>query len=526
MKRALLLLVPTAFLLLFLFFPLVSILDLGLRPEGRLDLSGFARVLLDSDLRHVIWFTFAQAAASTALTLLLGIPAAYVLARFRFRGRGAVRGLTIAPFALPTVVVGTSFLALLGDGSLGALLAAHVFFNISVVILIVGGAILHLDPGLEDAAAVLGAGRLRSLLLVTVPAVRSSILTAATIVFLFTFTSFGVVLLLGGPGRATIEVEIWRQTSQLLNLPVAAVLALVQLLAVAVVLWIAAWAEVRAPRRRTVAADRAERPPYHNGERIALVLTLVILGLLILTPLLALAGQAVWGPAGPTLDRFVRLGSFRAGGVLAVPPLNAIANSLIFAVAATTIALALGGATSAALASSGTASGAKTFFSLPLGVSAVILGFGMIVAFDAPPLDLRGSVPLLVAAQALVALPFVVRILTPALREADRGPREAALVLGATPWKVQLEIVLPIMWRSVLTAAVLAFAVSLGEFGATVFLVRADLPTMPVMIARLLGQPGSTSIAHAAAMATILALVTVGAGALIERLRPFGTGRL
>src|SRR5690606_38236032 len=162
--------------------------------------------------------------------------------------RAAVRAAVTVPFVLPTVVVGSAFLAVLGprspinglltgvfgDGaptldlrrSVTAILIAHVLFNYAVVVRTVGGLVSQLDPRLEEAARTLGASRWQVLREVSWPLVRPAVASAATIVFLFTFTSFGVVLILGGVARATIEVEIYRATVQLLDLPLASVLAL------------------------------------------------------------------------------------------------------------------------------------------------------------------------------------------------------------------------------------------------------------------------------------------------------------
>ena len=120
-----------------------------------------------------------------------------------------------------------------------------MFFNYAVVVRTVGGLWSHLDPRPEEAAQMLGASRWRTFLGVTLPALRPAIVAAGSIVFLFCFTSFGVILVLGGPRYATLETEIYRQTSQLLNLPVAAALAVVQLAAVLAALSIGGWARGR-----------------------------------------------------------------------------------------------------------------------------------------------------------------------------------------------------------------------------------------------------------------------------------------
>ena len=198
---------PLAFLGVFFVYPVVSILALGLAPGGNLDIGAALAVLGQPFVLDVVWFTLWQAALSTLLTVLIALPGAYVFARFDFPGRRLISALAIVPFVLPTVVVAAAFLALLGsrspfgirlDHSIFAIIAAHVFYNYAVVLRVVGGVWAQIDPRLEDAARVLGASRWQAFRRVTLPLLRPAIASAASVVFLFTFTSFGVILLLGG----------------------------------------------------------------------------------------------------------------------------------------------------------------------------------------------------------------------------------------------------------------------------------------------------------------------------------------
>ena len=524
LARAALLLAPAIFLGLFFAYPLASILDAGLRPAGRLDVSAVVDVLSDTGLRGVIWFTLWQATVSTAITLAVGLPAAYALSRFAFRGRALLRALVLVPFVLPTVVVAMAFAG--WRGSLWALFAAHVFFNVAVIVRVVGSFWSNVDPELEDAAEGLGAHGIRRFTAVLLPLARPSIVGAAMLVFLFTFTSFGVVLLLGGPGRATIEVEIFRRTSQLLDLPVAAALSLVQLAFVSALLVGESLLASRIPLRRQLLAAGVARPPRTRGERAFVATTAVGLAALVLGPPARLAWRSLVGPGGLTLSRYVELGSVRKGSLLPVSPLEAVANSLRFAAGAAAIAILVGGIAAFAVAGVRRSSGLWTLVGLPLGVSAVTVGFGYVVAFDATPLDLRGSSWVVPLAQAVVAIPFVVRIVAPVLGSIGSELAEAAAGLGASPSRVLRDVTLPIASRALLGAAVFAFVVSLGEFGATAFLARADTPTMPIAIFRLLGQPGSASLGQAEAMSVLLMLVTAAAALAIDRIRVGAFGRM
>jgi thiamine transport system permease protein len=523
--RALILVVPLAFLGIFFVYPLLTILGRGLWPGGVLDLSPLTEAIGDPRVRDIAWFTVWQAALSTVLTLIVGLPGAYVLARFRLRGSSMVRALIVVPFVLPTIVVASAFLALGIGPSLGAILLAHVFFNYAVVVRTVGGLWAHLDPREEDAARMLGASRLRVLRSVTLPALRPAIAAAAAIVFLFTFTSFGVVLVLGGPTRSTLETEIYRQTAQLLDLRTAAALSIIQLVAVLVLLVVTERLQGRRHvALRLQAAPHTARVPRGPAERIFVVANLLVALALLGAPIAVLVARAFDTPTGVGLDHFRALGSLHATSVLFVPPEQAIWNSLSYAAVAAALALVVGGLAAFAIVGTRRAGAVDAALTLPLGVSAVTIGFGFLIALDEPPLDLRTEWILVPIAQALVAVPFVVRLTTPVLRSIDPHLRQAAAVLGAPPRRVWREVDLPIAARALTLSAGFAFAIALGEFGATVFLARPDRPTLPVVIYRLLGQPGAASFGAAMAASTVLLVLTAAAVLAVDHARVGAVG--
>ncbi|MFG2318834.1 MULTISPECIES: ABC transporter permease [Streptomyces] len=529
--------VPVAFFAVFFAYPVAAIVARGLEVDGVWRFGRIGDVLAQSDVRHVLWFTTWQALASTALTLLVALPGAYVFARFDFPGKQVLRAVVTVPFVLPTVVVGTAFLALVGRGGLldelwglrldttvWAILLAHVFFNYAVVVRTVGGLWAQLDPRQEEAARMLGASRLRAWRQVTLPALAPAVAAAALMVFLFTFTSFGVVQILGGPTFSTLEVEIYRQTSQVFDLSTAAVLTLIQFAAVAAVLAVHAWTvRRRESALRLVDAATTARRPRGAGQWALFAGVLGTVAVLLVLPLAVLVQRSL-GASG--------FGYYRAltredGGAFLVPPIEAIGNSLQYAVAATAIAVVIGALAATALTRRDAGRFVRGFdalLMLPLGVSAVTVGFGFLIALDEPPLDLRSSWILVPLAQALVGVPFVVRTMLPVLRAVDGRLREAAAVLGASPWRVWREVDLPMVRRALLVAAGFAFAVSLGEFGATVFIARPDNPTLPVAVARLLGRPGDMNYGQAMALSTILMLVCAVALVVLERLRTDRSG--
>lgn len=533
--------VPFGFFAVFFGYPVAAIVARGLFEDGRWHPARAMEVLAAPDTASVVWFTLWQAVASTVLTLAVALPGAYVFARFEFPGKQLLRAVVTVPFVLPTVVVGSAFLGLLGRGGLlddlwgvrldsgvWAILLAHVFFNYAVVVRTVGGLWSQLDPRQEEAARVLGAGRFAAWRRVTLPALAPAVAAAALMVFLFTFTSFGVVQILGGARYATLEVEIYRQTAQFLDLPTAAVLTVLQFAAVLALLAVHAWTvRRRESALRLVGAAGAARRPRGRWQWALLWSQLAVIAVLLVLPLAVLVERSLAGPDGYGLAFYRALRSPPdATSTFVVTPFTAVGNSLAYAAVATAIALVVGGSAAAALARRGGGffRGFDALLMLPLGTSAVTVGFGFLIALDEPPLDLRSSWILVPLAQALVGVPFVVRTMLPVLRAVDERLREAAAVLGASPLRAWREVDLPLVRRALLVAAGFAFAVSLGEFGATVFIARADAPTLPVAVERLLGRAGELNYGQAMALSTVLMVVCAVTLLALERLRTDRSG--
>jgi thiamine transport system permease protein len=534
-RRSLLVVVPLLFLGAMFVLPVGAVVVTGLRVDGSWDLAGAWSELREGGVLSTAWFTVWQAALSSILTLAVALPGAYVLARFRFPGRRLLMSAVLIPFVLPTVVVGTAFLSLIGpEGALGvdlsgtvwAILVAHVFFNYAVVVRTVGGMLGRLDPRLEQASRVLGASPWRAFREVTWPLVRPAVVSSALVVFLFTFTSFGVVKVLGAGKAQTLETEIYTQTADYLNLRAAAVLALVQLLAVVAVLLVVSRAQRRAgdaqalvPESQVLRRPRTSRERWFVGSTV--LTTVVLLGV----PLAVLVQRSL-SVGGSWSLRYYRALGEDTGSTFYVPPIEAIANSLRYAVLAALIALVVGVCAAIPLARKGRGRWVRSFDAmllLPLGTSAVTVGFGILVLLSsdvtAPIGWIRDSPWLVPFVQALVAVPFVVRIAVPVLEAVDEQLREAAAVLGARPLRVWREVDLPAVWPGLAVAAGFAFAISLGEFGATVFLVRPDAPTLPVAVYRFLGRPGDLMVGQAMAMSVVLMLVTVVTVVLVDRVR-------
>lgn len=546
--QSLVLLVPLAFLALFYFLPFGAILTYAFFPNGAFEFSGAREIFTDPYYVRVLGFTIWQAALSTVLTVLAALPAAYIFARYQFRGQTLVRALTTLPFLMPTIVVAPAFVALFGPrgavntflmntfdlktaplqllDTIWIILLAHVFYNYAIVFRIVSDFWSKLDPQLTSAARVLGASRWRAFREITLPLLLPAILAAALLVFIFDFTSFGVILILGGARLATLEVEIYRSAANLFDLNLAAALSLLQIFFTLALILVYTKLQTRlaAPVRLSPQAI-TRRALKTWGEKTFVALNILAMLVFLLAPLVVLVLESLQAPQGFGFGNYTALGVNLRGSATFIAPAEAIRNSLVFASLTVAFAVALGLLAAYAIVRTRRGSGSlDALFLLPLATSAVTLGFGYIVAFSHPPFDFRAAVWLIPVAHTLIALPLVIRAVLPLLREIKPSVQEAAALLGASPARVFAEIDLPIVTRAVLIGAVFAFTISLGEFGATTLLARPEWTTMPLAIYRLLGTPGLNNYGQALALSAILMLVSAVAIALMERVRVGGAG--
>lgn len=524
--------VPLAVLAVLFVLPVATMVATGFWVDGSFAPGAALEVLTRPRVHRVVAFTLASATGGTLLSLALGLPAAYTLTRLAIPGRHALRAAMLVPFVLPTVVVGVAFRQLLSeagplgflglDGTWVAIVLGLAFFNVSVVIRGVGAAWEGLDPRPGEAAAALGASPVQVLRTVTLPALRPAIVSAASVVFLFCATAFGVVLTLGGVRYATVETEIYLLTTTLFDLPAAAALSVLQLLVVTGLLVLTGRTRTgRDPvARRAVSAKRPTRRDLPALAATGLLLVFVA------APLVTLVAGSLRVGGAWSLGNYRALGGTGKDQALLVPVTEALATSLRTAVDATTMAVSFGLLLAVLLTRRSHSATERRIrstldglFMLPLGVSAVTLGFGFLIALDSPPLDLRDSPLLVPIAQALVALPLVVRTLVPVLAGIDDRQRQAAAALGAGPLRTFWTVDLPAVWKPTLAATGFAFAVSLGEFGATSFLARDEQPTLPVVIFRLIGHPGELNYGMALAASVVLAGVTALVMLTVERLR-------
>ncbi len=528
---------PAAFLAVFYFRPLFRIVWTSFALEG----SGAS---LDPTLGYwsrILGFTIWQAAASTAVTVAVGVPLAWWVHQVRgFRKRWAL-GLLTVPFVMPAIVVGVAFTALVGPhGLLNQILmyllsldqppldllhsfplviVAHLFYNVSVVVRIVAGFWDLLDRRLGDAARVLGAGSWVRLWTIDLPLLLPGLLSAALLVFLFCFSSFGVALILGGLEFTTLEVEIYRQAASFFNLRTATILSLLQVTATFLVMYLHTHLQSKSSRPRVLGVESEPARPSGLSRTATLCLNSVVGGmvLVLLLPLIALALRSVTlGESLLTAQHFV--GLFRQDRDVAflASPWAALGNSLKYGLVAAAVSVPLGLCMTYAVSRAPRWLGRwlDPLFLLPLGTSTVTLGLGYILAMG----PLRTSPWLVPMAHSLIALPFVLRIILPTVRGLSPSLGEASAVLGASPLQTWQRVALPLLAPALTVALVFAFLTSLGEFGATMLVARPQHPTIPLMIFRSLGQPGLVNLGQALALSTILMALSAGAMFLLDRI--------
>ena len=524
--------VPLLFVAVLFYWPLSRILALGFQ-------AGANSVELGHSTIAAVWFTVWQAALSTVICLLLGIPGAYILYRRRFRGRNFLRVLITLPLVLPTIVIAIAFVAFqkLNDvysifgidqhsNPVFWIIAAHVFINYSLSVRSIGGVWATLDPELEEAAELAGAGRFRTLIAISLPQLRSAIVSSAALTFLFCATSYGVILILGGGLVHSLETEIASAAVQYLDLGKAALLAMFQ-----TGLTIAALGLSTRIGRRAVSLEQIDEstrlPRLSRRDWAAIAITAPTIFGLIAIPLLSVFVRAFQSSTGWNLDNFTLLATRGERELLNVTVLEAAGNSLRNLAISTTLAVIIGSAVSFLLSRNIRNRGHQfatwlldLAFLLPMGISSVVLAFGYLITFNGQPFALRTSwlaVPLI---QSLMATPLVIRMLYPALESISPEQREAAATAGASAAQTWWFIELGIIRHVFVTAIGFAAIASIGEYGAASLLTFGNQATLPTVLFQLISRPGSTNFGMAMAIAAILILLTYVVVTLVAVRRP------
>lgn len=531
-------LLPAAFIVVFFLWPIGALIHRAVQTSAGAASgsastgsgTGMADLLSRTNALELLAITLGQALASTLIAVIVAAPIVWLVARVDLPGSTALMVLVTVPFVLPTVVVGIIFravltgpLAFLGiQSGLTAVLAAHAFLNVAVIVRIVGAAWRSVDQRAVDAARVLGAGPFTAFRTVVLPRLAPSIGASAALVFLFCSTSFGVIIILGDGTLRTLETEIYTRAIGFFQIPEAVALSMIQIVVVIAALLVTRLFTDPAPGSATGGRDRRLRP---HGWRWVPVLAVVGYAIVVLLgPILVLVLRSVRPGTGGAVSEGWTLDGYRGltRTVNGVTPIQTLGYSLLAATAAMLIATAIGLLAAIALHRAAGPVGvvANVIAMIPLGISAVTLGFGYLLILATLPAQVARSSWVIPCVQALIAIPVVIRILLPALEAIPPRMREAAATLGASPWQVFRTVDAPLIGRSLGAAGGFAFVMALGEFGASGFLARPDTTTLPVLIGSALNRPGADNLATAMAASTLLVVVTAAAVVAVEVVRP------
>ncbi|MFM7650427.1 MAG: ABC transporter permease [Acidimicrobiaceae bacterium] len=490
---------PIIFIFTFVVAPVLNIFFSSIRPES-------LNLLRTEAIRNVVWFTTWQSLVSTALALTVALPLAFVTANFKFKAQHLTTSLISLPFILPSIVVGVAFLQILPNNfhrTAFALILAHVYFNFGFASRLISARWLQIHPHLDDAARTLGASPFKLFTSLTVPLLSKAITNAALIVFTLCFTSYGVVRVLGGPSRSTLETEIYFRAMQLGDVSGAMLLSALQIVIIAVLFVVITKATSKNSEQSTKPTITRQMWPQTPRQKIVITTIISSATAFAIIPVLAVAFKSI------TTDSRFTTTAWRA--VLSSPEITqSIAKTFVYAVIAMSLATILGLLSASSVAYSNNKfrfiSGLST---LPIVISAVSIGLGLIITFDKQPFDWRGSQFMLPLAHALVALPLAMRIISPVLQAIPDSLRQASSVLGASPRQTWLKIDFKIIRRAAISAAAISATVSIGEVGASSFLARRGAETLPVMISRLLSRPGDSQQSQAFALASLLCVFSI-----------------
>jgi thiamine transport system permease protein len=508
--------IPLVFIGVLFYFPLGRILSMGFG-------GGAIAAITTYRIGAILWFTIWQAFVSAVIALILGIPGAYLLYNRRFSGQKFLRAAITVPFVLPTIVVAIGFTslrglpivgsALSGGSMIPVIICAHVFMNYSLIVRGVGSMWSTLDPRTEDAAALDGAGRFRTLWSVTLPQLRAAIISAFSLVFIYCLASFGIILVLGGGLVNSIETEIFTAATQFLDLTKTTGLAMVQMALTAIAFLFAQRATRKSVMIEAVDSESI-RKRVDRRDWAAVTLTGLVVTFLIGLPVISVVVRAFIFQGNFSLVNFRNLGGFGARDLLSITVGQAAMNSVRNLIISLTLTMVISLLVSYVISRNSNNARCKfaqrvldILFQIPIGVSAVVLGFGYLVTFSGGIFPLRSSWLVVPLVQSLLATPLVIRFIYPALLSIDRELLDAASVDSASASQSWWQVELPLIRSSITTAFGYAAIISIGEFGAASFLAYGDQGTLPTVLYQLISRPGAQNYGMAMATSALLILL-------------------
>jgi len=503
------------FFFIFFFFPLITVILKVLES----DFSSFLSVLISN--QKLIWNSFFQAGVSTFFCLLIGIPAAFIVARRNFKGKKFIKALSLIPFVFPSILIVISFVIVFGNNGwinhflknvfglkehiqflygFSGIILAHTFYNFPLVMRFVSDAWEKLDITMKESAKSLGADKFQVFWNVTLRQLMPSIIASASLVFIFCFMSFAIVITLGGIQFSTLETEIYRQITRNINFSLGAFLALFQFIVLGLIGLIYFYFSKKFQIKEKAVL---EQPKKINFFEKAFLLILVCF---ILLPIIALIVFSFFnqGTGEISFKAFEKIFFSGNTNLLGTTALSSIGFSLIIALIASVIASLMGLIASLKQTK---ISLINVFVASSLAVSVITLAFGYLIGLKS------GNLLIIALGHSILAFPFSFRVINNALNKIDEESLDSAKTLGANELEVFKEVQFPRIKNALMVSLSFCFAVSLGELGFILVLYDGIYATMPVYIYRLLG---TFDLVAASAMGLILILISFIAFYAIE----------
>ena len=520
------------FLVFFFYYPLAMI-SIEAMKSAYGPLYHFTRIITKKTTILALNFTIVQAILSTILSIVFGLPIAYIFTKYKFVGKSTIRSSIIVPFILPGIVVGLGFLFLFGENGffpsffseiLGfqldryqwayiGIIFAHAYYNSPLVVILTESLWRRMDPEIEEAAEIMGVHGFKKFYKITLPHIMPGILTSGILTFIFSFTSFEVVLLLGGFRYRTLEVEIYRLFTSFLDFSGAAALSLLQLLLTILMTliyihYLNKYADVKKAAKTEVYPEKELF--VARLENVALILLLFAFLVFEIFPIVLIFTYSIIDPVNDvfTLSGYLEFLSTRYNPYLGSPPILAPLNTLFFSTITAIVALTMGLLTAYFIYTEKAKASLSTILMiLPLATSKITLAIGLILAFGSLHFIYADPRILIVASHIIIAYPFSTRSNYNGLLKIDPDIIEAAEVLGADPSKRFIRVDLPLLSPSLAVSLSLSFAVSLGEFAATNILYGGHFPTITVAIFVFLGGRRFTASAAGASILVLMSLI-------------------
>lgn len=527
------------FFLLFL-IPVCITLSQAFIKDGQASFALVLETFSNPYYLRIMAFTLVQALISTLAALIIGLPGAYIMTTYKFPGKKLLKALYSVPFVLPSILVVLGFVIFYGNSgflnkalmslfkikepplkilySFAAVIMAHAFYNFPVVISIVGEYWQKLDYSCERAALTLGSKRSKVFRTITLPRLRSAILSSASLVFLFCFTSFAIILVLGGgPALTTTEVEIYRLAKISMDTSKACALSLFSMLVAIIVMTIYSVAQNKQNKGESIKQSqiKVQRKPKSFFQHFAIIIYLIFSLLFILCPILSIVARSFLGSATRagkyifTASAYIKL--FQAGS----SSLNAILNSVIIALASSLLASAAALRICTFIVKKKRAGVAvDVMLMLPMVISSVIIGLSYFII--SKYLNFVPAIVLVILAHTVITMPFIIRTILPVYRRIPESLINASETMGYSARFTFKHIEKPLLRPALLTGMVFSFVLSMGELNATLLLGTTNYQTLPIQIYRLIS---SYNYQGACAMGCVLIVVCFVVFLITEALK-------